>query len=97
MQTYVEAMFIVFVCCWFGSNSYNSVTKLSCAIYTHTPARKSSTNFQQYYFVIQICSTNWLGHGDGYKWHSSKTSSCLRALCFRLHVIAYCDWPLRNE
>ena len=44
---------------------------LSCAIYTHTPARKSSTNFQLYYFVIQICSTNWLGHGHGYKWHSS--------------------------
>ena len=46
---------------------------LSCAIYTHTPARKSSTNFQLYYFVIQFCSTNWLGHGHGYKWHSSLT------------------------
>ena len=31
---------------------------VSCAIYTHTPARKSSTNFQLYYllykFVLQI-------------------------------------------
>ena len=44
---------------------------MSCAIYTHTPARTSSTNFQLYYFVIQFCSTNWLGHGHGYKWHSS--------------------------
>ena len=43
----------------------------SRAIYTHTPARKSSTNFQLYCFVIQICSTSWLGHGRGYKWHSS--------------------------
>ena len=47
------------------------ITRMSCAIYTHTPARKSSTNFQLYYFVIQFCSTNWLGHGHGYKWHSS--------------------------
>ena len=46
-------------------------TDLSCDIHTHTPARKSYTNFQLYYFVIQICSTNWLGHGHGYKWHSS--------------------------
>ena len=44
----------------------------SCAIYTHTPARESSTNFQQYYFVIHVCSTNWLGHGHGCKWHSSR-------------------------
>ena len=43
-----------------------------CAIYTHTPARKSSTDFQLYYSVIQICSTNWVGHGHGYKWHSSE-------------------------
>ena len=49
----------------------DTTTNMSCAICTHTPARKSSTNFQQYYFVIQICSTNWLGHGHGYKWHSS--------------------------
>ena len=41
------------------------VVMVSCAIYTHTPARKSSTNFQLYYFVIQNCSTNWLGHGHG--------------------------------
>ena len=43
---------------------------MSCDIHNHTPARKSSTNFQLYYFVIQICSTNWLGHGHGYEWHS---------------------------
>ena len=49
-------------------------TILSCAIYTHTPARTSSTNFQLYYFVIHVCSTNWLGHGHGYKWHSSDTN-----------------------
>ena len=46
---------------------------LSRAIYTHAPARKSSTSFQLYYFAIQICSTNWLGHGHEYKWHSSNT------------------------
>ena len=44
---------------------------LSCAIYTHTTARTSSTNFQLYYFVIHFFSTNRLGHGHGYKWHSS--------------------------
>ena len=49
--------------CW-GQGS------VSCDIHTHTPARKSSTNFQLYYFVIQICYTNWLGHGHGYEWHS---------------------------
>ena len=53
------------------SQIHTEATLLSCAIYTHTPARKSSTNFQLYYFAIQICSTNWLGHGHGYKWHSS--------------------------
>ena len=46
--------------------SHLFILYLSCAIYIHTPARKSSTNFQLYYFVIQICSTNWLGHGHGY-------------------------------
>ena len=61
------------------------VVFLSCAIYTHTPARKSSTNFQLYYFVIQICSTNWLGHGHGYKWHSSVP--VLLALQLALHLI----------
>ena len=65
---------------------------LSCAIYTHTPARKSSTDFQLYYFVVQMCSTNWLGHGHGYKWHSSASSSiydtrytntvCIIVLCY---------------
>ena len=54
---------------------------MSCAIYTHTPARRSSTNFQQYYFVIQICSTNWLGHGHGYKWHSSCEPFCENPVC----------------
>ena len=44
---------------------------MSCAIYTHTLARKSSTNFQLYYFAIRVCSTSWLGHGHGYKRHSS--------------------------
>ena len=52
----------------------NNSNNMSCAIYTHTPAR-NYTNFQLYYFVIQFCSTNWLGHGHGYKWHSSTTPS----------------------
>ena len=51
------------------------MTIMSCAIYTHTPARKSSTNFQLYYFVIQFCSANWPGHGHRYKWHSSKRNN----------------------
>ena len=43
---------------------------MSCDIYTHTPARKSSTNLQLYYYVVQIYYTNWLGRGHGYEWHS---------------------------
>ena len=38
--------------------------------YTHTPARKCYTNFQLYYFVIQMCYTNCIGHGHGYECHS---------------------------
>ena len=60
---------------------------MSCAIYTHTPARKSSTNFQLYCFVIQICSTNWLGHGHGYKWHSSLSPLIALALSLSLVVV----------
>ena len=48
---------------------------MSCATHTHTPAQKSSTNFILYPFVIQTCSTNWLGHGHGYEWHSSLKTS----------------------
>ena len=47
---------------------------LSCNIHTQTPARKSYTNLQLYYFVIQICSTNCVGHGHGYECHSSHLS-----------------------
>ena len=41
-------------------------TALSYDIHTHTPAQKSSTNFILYPFVVQRCSTNWLGHGHGF-------------------------------
>ena len=47
--------------------------RLSRDIHTHTPARKSYTNFQLYYFVIQICSTNCLGHRHGHECHSPMT------------------------
>ena len=46
---------------------------LSCDIHTHTPARKSSTNFQLYYLLYKLFS-NWLGHGHGYEWHSLNMS-----------------------
>ena len=45
----------------------------SCDIRTHTPAQKTYTNIILYPFVIEPCSTNWLGHGHGYEWHSSFT------------------------
>ena len=51
-------------------NDNNNINNMSCDNHTHTPARKSYTNFQLYYFVIQISSTNRLGHGHGYEWHS---------------------------
>ena len=35
------------------------------------PCPESSTDIMLYPFVIQRCSTNWLGHGHGYEWHSS--------------------------
>ena len=47
---------------------------MSCDIHTHTPARKTHTNSQLYYFVIQIGSANWLGPGHGYECHSSDES-----------------------
>ena len=35
---------------------------------------RSYTNFILYPFVISTCSTNWLGHGHGYEWHSSDSA-----------------------
>ena len=66
---------------------------MSCAIYTHTPARTSSTNFQLYYFVIQICSTNWLGHGHGYKWHSSYMCIYIYTYIDRVQPLPYLCRP----
>ena len=51
---------------------------MSCDIHTRTPAQKSSTNFMLYPFVVEQCSTNWLGRGHWYEWHS---------LCYTLYVI----------
>ena len=34
------------------------------------PCPQSSTHFLQYPFVLQTCSTNCLGHGHGYEYHS---------------------------
>ena len=48
---------------------------MSCDIHTRTPARASYTNFQLYYVVIQICSTNCLRHGHGYECHSPTQAS----------------------
>ena len=39
---------------------------MSCDIHTHTPAKKSSTNFQPYPFLLRRCYTNCLGHGRFY-------------------------------
>ena len=47
-----------------------SAAIMSCAIHTHTPAKKSSTNFLLYPFLLLKCSANRLGHGHGYKCHS---------------------------
>ena len=52
------------------------LTIMSCDIHTHTPAQKRSTNFILYPFVVERCSTNWLGHGHGYEWHSSYQYCC---------------------
>ena len=54
---------------------------VSCDIYTHTPAKKSSTNFRLYPFLLQTYYTNRVGHGHGYECHSPisqciSTSSC---------------------
>ena len=49
----------------------------SCEIHTHTPARKSYSNFQLCYFVVQSCSTDCLGHGHGYECRSSSPASRL--------------------
>ena len=38
---------------------------LSCAIYTHTPTRTSSTNFQLYYFLHKFVLQPGLGMGMG--------------------------------
>ena len=46
--------------------------RLSCDIYTHSPAPTSSTNFLLYPFVLHIRSTNCLGHGHGYDYHPSE-------------------------
>ena len=57
------------------ASSLQPLRSSSCAIHTviHTPARKSYANFQLDYFVMQLCSTNCLGHGHrhGYECHSS--------------------------
>ena len=45
---------------------------LSCDIHTHTPAQKSSTSFILY---PSVSYTDWLGHGHGYEWHSSRLPS----------------------
>ena len=34
------------------------------------PAKKISTNFRLYVFLLQKCYTNCLGHGHGYECHS---------------------------
>ena len=41
-----------------------------CHLYPY-PCPKKFYKLPAILFVIQICSTNWLGHGHGYKWHSS--------------------------
>ena len=46
---------------------------LSCDVHTHTPAPKSSTNSKLYPFLLQMSSTNCLGHGHGYECRSTKS------------------------
>ena len=55
-----------------------SAAWVSCDIHAHTPAKKSSTNFLLYPSIIRKCSTNWLGHGDGYAWHSPVWTAAIR-------------------
>ena len=54
---------------------------MGCDIHTHAPAEKGSTNIILYPFVLRQCSTNWLGHGHGYEWHSSDNTSGTRCAC----------------
>ena len=52
---------------------------LSCAIHTHAPAKKSSTNcFLLYPFLLHTCSTNCHGHGYEYECHSPLVRMCAR-------------------
>ena len=55
---------------------------LGCDIHSHAPALKGSTKFMLYPFVRRTSSTNWLGHGHGYEWHSSFMLSSLLSLFF---------------
>ena len=56
--------------------------KLSCDIHTQTPAKKSSTNFLLYPFLLRKCSTNRIGHGHGYECHSPETA-CSKTVRWR--------------
>ena len=64
------------------SRRWCCTVSMSCDIYTHTPAKKSSTNFLLCQFIIRKCSTNRLGHGHGYELHSlSALMGSLRLFC----------------
>ena len=48
----------------------SALKPVGCDIHTHAPAKKPSTNFILYPLVLRTCSTNPLGHGHGYEYHS---------------------------
>ena len=43
--------------------------RVSCDIHTHTPAKRSSTDFRLYPYLLHERSTNSPGHGHGYECH----------------------------
>ena len=55
------------------------------------PPRQTYTNFILYPFVIQRCSTNWLGHGHRYEWHSSRKTDICRQCAISAKVCLWGD------
>ena len=76
----------------FSLSCFAGLALLSCDIHTHTPAKKSSANFLLYPFLPHNYSTNYIGHGDGYKCHSPVTlvfsCSCFPFCRFSQHIVS---------
>ena len=73
MYIYIYVYVYIYIyTCIYSYVLYIYIYIYSCDIHTHTPPQKSSTDFLLHPFVVRTCYTNWLGHGPGYEWHSSR-------------------------